>query len=480
MSLDLRLYAEVLLNIRSVSVVAQATSSHPEEHTVVLSASDRQIFAVLDNLTASFELPYTINKVFKSSKVVSLSNSPQSIEARLPLDLNTVTRPSGESEDALWSASSLNSDSCFHCRQCHSMIVSSEALKQWKDLPSEGWAEMMDFWHCHKPPLPNGATFHQTSHAKGYAAHNRIQSQQGVGLINASNILVHHDDCQALEVSDTALTCANCHASVGDAIDATSYRLHKHALAVASLTERQPTSPPLEHWLSAAILTTIDAFACRRLLFYPPQLSSTRPSQSSPQSNPFGANTPQTLLLWIITPNLYIASAHASRHKTVDATALADATTHSTTTAESPPLEKTTPFPAMKILHRSLTPQKATEASRKSDIEELELPELLATELMLRLEMNRASMPDYAKKMGEWHVSFGAAPLAFEKPLRLNRTRTRRRRTPPSPSSPNLLPQEIKTTPLSTMKIFHRLLSASEATKASKNPTSKRMNFHHL
>ena len=71
-------------------------------------------------------------------------------------------------------------------------------MRDWKDLPSEGWAEMMDFWHCHKPDEP-----HMHDHGslkKGYAANSQLALKQGIAMVDANDFLLASEDCQDIAV----------------------------------------------------------------------------------------------------------------------------------------------------------------------------------------------------------------------------------------------------------------------------------------
>jgi hypothetical protein len=91
------------------------------------------------------------------------------------------------------------------CKSCEGVIVSKGKIRQWKDLPNENWAEMMDFWHCHKPDEHH---LHDHSHdevvgQKGYAAGNRLQAVDGVGFVDLASFLLAEQDCDGAQVSYT-------------------------------------------------------------------------------------------------------------------------------------------------------------------------------------------------------------------------------------------------------------------------------------
>lgn len=70
----------------------------------------------------------------------------------------------------------------------------------WKDLPSENWAEMMEFWHCHKPE-PHNHQSHEHLADRGYGANAGISAQDAVGFIDIMSFLFTDHDTTGLKVS---------------------------------------------------------------------------------------------------------------------------------------------------------------------------------------------------------------------------------------------------------------------------------------
>ena len=200
MSEELFLYAELLLNIKSVSVLAEISSREPRHLTAELSASSNEVTLRCQDQTLSSCFPVKFSAPFSSSKELTSNNSPQSLEARLPTELVPQLDDAHADEHVPWLAPTLCNTDTIHCRVCHNVVVPANSVDQWKDLPSEGWAEMMDFWHCHKPTAPatNGDSHEHSS--KGYAASNRFLSRQGTGLVSASSFVFHINDCRGVSV----------------------------------------------------------------------------------------------------------------------------------------------------------------------------------------------------------------------------------------------------------------------------------------
>ena len=97
----------------------------------------------------------------------------------------------------------------FCCRECSAVIIEKGSVKGWRDLPSENWAEMMDFWHCHKPDVPqaNGASGHdlggsidESSVNRGYGADTIFAPTRGLGFVDLTTFLLVELDCTNIEV----------------------------------------------------------------------------------------------------------------------------------------------------------------------------------------------------------------------------------------------------------------------------------------
>ena len=152
--------------------------------------------------------------------------------------------PSAESSDAPWPAKDLKESSEFRCRSCGEVVVGKGAVRVWKDLPSENWAEMMDFWHCHKPSVhePNCSTdsghrSHDKAHGsdRGYGANTKFTAQPRTGFVDMTTLLLAKPDCRGIEVRTLSLR------AISDII--TSKNLH-----MRWVLRRRPSLAPAIQW----------------------------------------------------------------------------------------------------------------------------------------------------------------------------------------------------------------------------------------
>ena len=196
------LYAELLLNIRQVTVFAILPSSSNEGTRVFLEADQRTICVEHDSEQSAIQLPCSVAR-----------NENLQLPPRAVLELSFRLRLSTDTESqtlavmdpgsvAPWSAPMFTQETQVSCRSCGSQLV--KGIVAWKDLPSGGWADMMDFWHCHKPNVEEG-TIDSAGGGKGYAASNVIGPTTGIGLVDVTHFWFSQSDCYDLEVRQRLL-----------------------------------------------------------------------------------------------------------------------------------------------------------------------------------------------------------------------------------------------------------------------------------
>lgn len=209
------IYAELLSNIRQVSVIAALDVPCDATTKVELTGGGQQFVLYHGGESNTLNLPGTVSQ---NAQLQKPAVGSKELSWRLPL-AGPPTRPDAEdaqSKEAPWSAKTLGKESEFLCRYCGVVVIDQAAIKTWKDLPSENWAEMMDFWHCHKPDVPeherahnlgsNGTNSHNghdhaenvVATAKGYGANTKFAANSGVAFVDTTTFLVTSADCTNL------------------------------------------------------------------------------------------------------------------------------------------------------------------------------------------------------------------------------------------------------------------------------------------
>lgn len=224
------LHAELLPNIRQltvhVSLPIPSSSIDLRASTITLSESRRAITVYTvrgtgdekQDLLETLKLPARVtdasrrNLTFAGHQV----DSPEGTNSteysfRLQVDdhdatLITVNNGLHEDDFVPWTARDMSPQSVLHCRFCSQEILGPPQQEEasswaWKDLPSGNWAEMMDFWHCHKPDVhvdekdQQKVTDAQNASVKGYGASNRVVALPGTVLVDVASFLVAESDC---------------------------------------------------------------------------------------------------------------------------------------------------------------------------------------------------------------------------------------------------------------------------------------------
>lgn len=233
------IYAELLPHIRRMSLVVSLPTPATHFTKAGLTPDGKRAYIYHERVTYEIILPGTSNK--KGELLGGLLK-----EGNLQVSWRIVwdQAEAGKFQEALqdasatgvglgvippWSATELGGGAMVLCRGCGATIVDAGKVECWKDLPSENWAEMMEFWHCHKPAdkpagkenekpeetddavaINGGATNRDATNgdkvegdklaARGYGANSVITARKGVGFVDLMTILFSGEDYQGLTV----------------------------------------------------------------------------------------------------------------------------------------------------------------------------------------------------------------------------------------------------------------------------------------
>lgn len=189
-------HAELLSNIRSITASIHLPSpSNPSTKLTRLTPSQLQLCHDGETTTLNLPANVTVSAVtlFEKSRIVL---GETELSYRLPVAPESCSESRTTSENYVpWSAVSLSSSTkevSLRCKSCSSELVPGKTINTWKDLPSGNWADMMDFWHCHKPEAESTQTNagdRYTGLQGGYAAVN------GTALVELTYFLVAEGNC---------------------------------------------------------------------------------------------------------------------------------------------------------------------------------------------------------------------------------------------------------------------------------------------
>lgn len=237
----LYLHAELLPNIRQITLyvsLPQIPALEGIRPEIQLSESCKSVTVSLskpfDHVAETIKLPARVTDATRGTlNINTAASSPgkptsggydYSVRMHIdPSDPVLVPRDELIDDYVPWTAADMSSSTRIRCRGCgtpflkesgpgHAVGKSDQSLQPgwlWKDLPSGNWAEMMDFWHCHKPdphednPKSEAAAAlkleDQNAQIKGFGASSRVEAISGTVLIDVATFLLSEADCVGLK-----------------------------------------------------------------------------------------------------------------------------------------------------------------------------------------------------------------------------------------------------------------------------------------
>ncbi|EON61953.1 hypothetical protein W97_01171 [Coniosporium apollinis CBS 100218] len=373
---QISLYAEHLLNIHTVSLTATLQTLSNKETKASLSADGETISLTHAGETTTIRLPTKLSG--GSDAALTLPAAPaKELTLRLQLKDTSPGRLrsgsfQGSENHVPWSAGALNGR---HVRvYCASKGCGQELVKRgtvgdggWKDLPNENWAEMMDFWHCHKPDHRHGHGA-RDGEGKGYAAANRLVARRGTGFVDLGGLLLKEEDCCVKRnTSDhersklQQLLCLGCGGLVGTIDDRVEgFKLWKWAVAL-SFGDEPPKQYSIQKWVSAQLLALVENEGVRKFVV----------GDASAEAD----GSKERLMLWVFTPDLSFSSSKEQE-------------------------TRNDPTRAMKILWK----EAVEKAESSFSSEELALPSPIFGALRAALGGSAELLPASARKFQNWQV----------------------------------------------------------------------------
>ncbi|KPM43831.1 hypothetical protein AK830_g2713 [Neonectria ditissima] len=381
------IYAELLFNIRQVSVVVALSSPVDASTKAEISEHGRQVQVVHQGQTETVTLPV---QVVPLAALPILKQGILDLSWRLPVSPSEA-RPANfslENQALPWTSVDIKPGSRIGCRKCGGEFVSKDAIKAWKDLPSENWAEMMEFWHCHKPH--DDTQQDEVSLAsKGYGANSAISAQQGIGFVDLTSFLFSESNCNGLAYSSTTVDAGFDLSSL--ALDDTAPRKFLHVFCNICKTEvglfnvlalsvtlfkwqitcqtiAPGPSPSSSECLAATLMATISRSGSSKSIITPHVLG---PSSSDPDQSRMD------LYLWVLNPNVVYSSSSVAGSET-----------------------------AMKILYRSIEVEDGNKLieSLNSDVQEISLPRPAIEAAEEKLKLSGLMLPKPERTFKEWNV----------------------------------------------------------------------------
>ncbi|KAH6630712.1 ubiquitin-conjugating enzyme E2-binding protein [Chaetomium sp. MPI-SDFR-AT-0129] len=396
---DCALYAELLTNIRQISLAASLPSPCDASTQISISSDCRTIQLQHRGITSSLVLPAKVSRGSTLLPIQDKQKGSTSVSWRLLLD--TAVAPQAHQVDQIpWSATDLDPSSGVTCRHCTAGIVGQGSVKVWKDLPSENWAEMMEFWHCHKPDHHHhnqgngtGKADEASLAARGYGASSIITAQTGVGFVDLTTFLFEESDCRNLTLSlstydqgsvdrqslpletdssklprNLNVFCSSCRTQLGFFnFRSSAVTLLKWQVSCSSISS---ASPGIPECLAATLISTISRSGSSKSLIT--AADGVTPGESD--SPELGESA---IHIWVLNSSIVYSSS---------------GTPQST--------------PAIKLLYRPLPLEDADKmlASVTCESQEICLPAAARREIIRHLEASNGLLPPTERMFKEWKV----------------------------------------------------------------------------
>jgi HECT-like Ubiquitin-conjugating enzyme (E2)-binding len=160
--------------LNSASTEATSITTTEDDTTIILQHQHEEFVILLPSSPSATEtIPLPPGKSIITSRL-SISRPPTDDQLLPLLSANDVL-PLGSQGTTL---------SCVDCRK--SQLVTPQM--RWKDLPSDSWVELSDYWLCH-----SGST-HSHNHEHHTPVLPTLKTRPGTVLVGLTSLLLHPDD----------------------------------------------------------------------------------------------------------------------------------------------------------------------------------------------------------------------------------------------------------------------------------------------
>ncbi|GAO46226.1 hypothetical protein G7K_0461-t1 [Saitoella complicata NRRL Y-17804] len=284
----------------------------------------------------------------------------------LRLPVSSKVAKTNTSDPIPWQSSSLKSAQ-ITCSGCSSTLLTNTEDLQWKDLPSEFWAEMMDCWVCHR-----GGSDHEHDGQPVNPSGEMFWAKPGAGFVGSTYFLISPKDLQNTKVrgqdEGTAVACRECEKVLG-AMTPGGVRVPKWNVAVNGAKH------PASKFVAAELLESVDAHATYHFLL---------------RSEDGTGTGPEALRIWIFNPSLHITLgvAHPNTPLTNEAAV-------------------TAPTRVMKVLYR-LVDGENTDTAPEENVESLTYANDVLHVIREGLKASTDRLPQGLRKFGRWDVEVAA------------------------------------------------------------------------
>lgn len=207
-------YVELLSRISSISVLVEEEDENVRFIAENLVQIDSRLIKLVLQDQQAINIPLPIDVARIPNLTSCFKQKGNIVSIRLPLVDVKVDRSTNAlmsiSSSYKWSASYLRksvANYTFNCLSCNHTLIDYSNIKSVLDMPSELWAEMMDFWHCHKPDT-------KTSYAEKFSS---LTPEKNGIITGAYYIAFNYDDgIYGVSKSTDKISCLGCSKIIGE------------------------------------------------------------------------------------------------------------------------------------------------------------------------------------------------------------------------------------------------------------------------
>ncbi|EMR11680.1 hypothetical protein PNEG_00117 [Pneumocystis murina B123] len=239
---DLFFIAEALSHIRVINLVLEFSEN-------IYQPSSLKLFNTHSIYIKSNEISEIIFLPDETEKDVSIQVNQQlnTLSIRLPLSNFSIK---SLKEISPWSAVYIDPNSDFCCGFCLCFLLNKDQIKHWRNLPSDNWVDMMDYWVCCKEKYNAFGNYGMLQKIKSL-------SDSGIIFVGLSYFLISEKNLQNIKVEKNKALCNFCHMNIGILIE-DGIKLYKWKLAEKNM--EKIISFDIDIFISAELLALIEIY----------------------------------------------------------------------------------------------------------------------------------------------------------------------------------------------------------------------------
>lgn len=347
----MKYFVEHLPRIGIVSVVLEVD----KDSIVVKDFSDLSLTIQSSSLETVIPLPYQINKAVSPNVkyqndecIIRFKTIDNSFLSQMDRTSNFIM---SFSHRCKWSRAELRSVFHFKCKFCDVVLLSNDDCEKLSDMPSEFWAELMDYWNCHKP-------FEDSMKYKAYKAkYNTLIPRIGELLIGDSFLLLNSKWLNDRFVIDHGSPrCFKCNELLGEVTKDGLTKIYKWHLSLSN-KDNQVENYSIEYSIVSSLINIINSHGVRVI-----DISSDMNSR---------------VLIWVFGVGI-------------------DVTLSNNTTIKG----------GLKILYSIERDKASLVGNGCQQIETLTIPDLCYTKFLESLQKTNQRLPNNHRKTNGWCISY--------------------------------------------------------------------------